>query len=1027
MGSWTFLFHEDFRMFLRTNQAGRVVVVYAALMVLALLAVAWPAGAEAPRVYGVSEGQTLSEPAVIWAESRGPTHWMTLELRGPGGAVAARGSGRRLHLAESRSTGTPLAWDPREAAPGVYTLTATTYFRGVNWGVERLTFRVGGADAAGVEDAAVQPTGAPAAAVAPIAVELDGNATLPSATFGAVPNELVGGVSRALPITLDGAMPDGGDVLVLAWDMDRRRVVDEFAHAVEADPWQVDGEKVAELPTGRMELQLHVRHGKSFVQTARRVVNVVAAQAKPIGGLPDVSFARSAPTAITPGDGKTLALSVGGALPEDADILVIAWSLGQKSVVERFAVKLDGAPFVIPAAQLAKLPAGVNEVQALVREDGQVKRKVSHTVTVASPPSGNNNSNNTGQDSDPDPGQDTGTGNDTGDNANPDDTGNTGGGSSGGTTPDITDTNPAETPTPTPAPEPAPTVGFAANAPSAYKAGSNAVINVNVGGNLGEGSVLMLAWHHDERRMIDAFAHALTGSNRRVQNARLDKLPGGRVELQAHLRTAAGVVQVARKNVTVDAPVTEPDPEPVDNTPIPAGAGFTTFTPSGDSRVIYVSASGSDSNSGLSPNAPLRSPRRGYDLLRSGKPDHLLFKAGDTFRGGLGSFEKSGRSSNEKMVIGVYGSGPRPLFKTDGDDFVKAYGTVRHVAFVGIHAYSNKRDPSSPDYNSGNAPWQERGVAWYAKGEDIHFEDCHFEWYKDNLCFQAPSEGSLRNVRLYRIICNNAYGKHSVSHSSGMYVDGVHDMEIVESLFDHNGWKPGDTGSKTKFNHNVYVQKNTKRVNFRRCVVTRGSHNGVQLRGGGIVEDSLFAFNPWGLLVAEEHSRVRRNVFLHGNDMNSGYPLGVGVKVLPCSQADIEDNLFAHKTGTAGWTGAIEMGWRDDIIDPPGSFNVAIRRNIIADWPLDNGKRSIVKATGSANITADTGNLLDRASGGGSDPPFVDPGRDLNGYARAVGTGDHAGLLRKAVQRGRGAWDDRFAAKGATDWIESGFEFLPYD
>src|SRR5580765_5617634 len=94
-------------------------------------------------------------------------------------------------------------------------------------------------------------------------------------------------------------------------------------------------------------------------------------------------------------------------------------------------------------------------------------------------------------------------------------------------------------------------------------------------------------------------------------------------------------------------------------------SGWTKFAQSSDTRIIYVSSSsGSDSNSGLSANAPLKSIGKAKSLLRDGKPDWLLLKRGDTFAGGIGPWKTSGRSASEMQVFGTYGTGNRPILKS---------------------------------------------------------------------------------------------------------------------------------------------------------------------------------------------------------------------------------------------------------------------------------------------------------------------------------------------------------------------------
>src|SRR5688572_21963771 len=77
--------------------------------------------------------------------------------------------------------------------------------------------------------------------------------------------------------------------------------------------------------------------------------------------------------------------------------------------------------------------------------------------------------------------------------------------------------------------------------------------------------------------------------------------------------------------------------------------GWTNFTPSGDSRVIYVSSTGNDSNSGLSASSPVKTIAKAKTLMRDLKPDWMLLKRGDTWNESLGDWRRRGRSSTEPM------------------------------------------------------------------------------------------------------------------------------------------------------------------------------------------------------------------------------------------------------------------------------------------------------------------------------------------------------------------------------------------
>ena len=84
-------------------------------------------------------------------------------------------------------------------------------------------------------------------------------------------------------------------------------------------------------------------------------------------------------------------------------------------------------------------------------------------------------------------------------------------------------------------------------------------------------------------------------------------------------------------------------------------AGWTVVTPGPSTRVVYVSSSqGSDNNSGLSQNAPVRSIARGEKLLRSGTGDQLLLRRGDVWHETFGHWKLSGQASSQQPRFQVW-------------------------------------------------------------------------------------------------------------------------------------------------------------------------------------------------------------------------------------------------------------------------------------------------------------------------------------------------------------------------------------
>jgi len=138
--------------------------------------------------------------------------------------------------------------------------------------------------------------------------------------------------------------------------------------------------------------------------------------------------------------------------------------------------------------------------------------------------------------------------------------------------------------------------------------------------------------------------------------------------------------------------------------------GFDVPNPSADSRVIYVSASGNDTNNGFSPTAPVQTIAKARSLMRNGSPDYLLLRRGDTFGTPISNWSLSGRSADEPMVIGAYTDPSRPSTDRPRINSGIASGfantasgsnppPISHVFLTGINFVANRRDYRQPPAN----------------------------------------------------------------------------------------------------------------------------------------------------------------------------------------------------------------------------------------------------------------------------------------------------------------------------------------
>jgi len=338
-------------------------------------------------------------------------------------------------------------------------------------------------------------------------------------------------------------------------------------------------------------------------------------------------------------------------------------------------------------------------------------------------------------------------------------------------------------------------------------------------------------------------------------------------------------------------------------------SGWTIFTPSVDTRQIYVSASlGSDSNSGLSEALPVRSLEAGRALLRDGYPDWMLLKRGDTWNNSsLSSWRLSGRSANEPMLVGAYGSESlaRPLVLTPADgSFITTHSStpMRFVTFVSLQSR-----PTSRSLDGGG-----NGVGLVHENfSNIHFEDLYVSGFGDNVQLRGPSnhQGGLGTaISLYRCVIVDSY--RSPSHGQGMLAVSIDGLSVRECIIDHNGWNLGLGVMPTGFKRNVYIQSDCENMDFSRNHCHRSSSDGIQARAGGIVNRNLMVGNPKGFAFGHRNGgqskvggatgEARQNAILDSFDLpgsNGGF--GISVGNINSGGCVVEDNIIARGGSTA--------------------------------------------------------------------------------------------------------------------------------
>lgn len=363
--------------------------------------------------------------------------------------------------------------------------------------------------------------------------------------------------------------------------------------------------------------------------------------------------------------------------------------------------------------------------------------------------------------------------------------------------------------------------------------------------------------------------------------------------------------------------------------------GWSIFTPSPDSRILYVSAAGSDATGavytpaspeiGADPFQPagavqaFATPSAALAQARDGYPDWVLLRKGDVWVTPATINAKAGRSASERSLVGAYGSGTvRPLIKHGAVTGLTIWDKS-FVAVAGLAFLAHTRNFASPEFVStagNNGFWS---FANSKVSQAILVEDCVFEFAKNNVV-QGPYRHQDVVIRRSQFL--NDYSADS--HSQGLYSHGA-SILLEECLFDHNGWYvqqsvPGQNvqsgGQATMYNHNTYFT-NASQCIFRKNLFLRSSsiQNKWTSNPAGpadevlardlLMDDNLYVEgeigisaggnNDFGTGYRWQNVHILNNVFLDiGRARPTNRSLGWGVDAIDWDGGRIAENVFHH-------------------------------------------------------------------------------------------------------------------------------------
>lgn len=254
--------------------------------------------------------------------------------------------------------------------------------------------------------------------------------------------------------------------------------------------------------------------------------------------------------------------------------------------------------------------------------------------------------------------------------------------------------------------------------------------------------------------------------------------------------------------------------------PVPS-TGWTVFTPSPDSRVVYCSTSGNDANSGLSPSRPKQTLLAARNLLRPGMPDWLLLKKGDTWEDeNFGNMEVAGillrgRSATEPMLISSYGTGARPRINTGDTPVIDitSFQPFLYCAIVGIHMNADTYDGVS----GGSTAIRVTNASM----QYVLVEDCKIENW-----FRAISFGQATELKIRRnVICDI---RRANTQIHGIYISSASTVLVEGNYFDNMQFAAPNVLSPA-----ATTEEDTSGVSFRDNIFTRCGSDAISMRGGG--------------------------------------------------------------------------------------------------------------------------------------------------------------------------------------------------
>lgn len=340
-------------------------------------------------------------------------------------------------------------------------------------------------------------------------------------------------------------------------------------------------------------------------------------------------------------------------------------------------------------------------------------------------------------------------------------------------------------------------------------------------------------------------------------------------------------------------------------------------------RTLYVSATGNDSNDGLSDAAPLLTLGEALGRYRPAIGEQIRVKYGDSFAS-IGNTDTGddparleGQSWSDRAIMCGYGNRADGRYDLGDNAFTTGrFSTIEGAAFsnpTGNHL-SPSFDKAATEANPVDPPLNWSGSS---SVEDVVMIDIWVEGRKSGIVVEAASTGQSW-FEVYRTQMEGIWRQGTGNRPQGIFAgSGTGGMCHWEDI---SMSQPGhiDDGERTIFDHGFYTYNFATTTD--NCIVWDASAHGIMSRSVGITQGCLVMQCPVGITGGHGGQLVHNNVCVGGTTQT---PTGAARQIWTGSGTynRVVDNLIIAEPGILSQATAMNLASKS-YADNQGNFTL---------------------------------------------------------------------------------------------------------